>query len=174
MTRIVTVTTRAPRRGEVPGTSYRFVDDRTFETMKTEGAFLEWATVHGESYGSPRRDVEESLASGKVPLLNVDVQGALSIRRALGGTSVLVFVLPPDEKTLRARLEGRRSDDRSTIERRLQRAREEMALAPEYDYVVVNGDLEPAVARLHAIHEAELSRSGRCLGGEPNDGAGPA
>jgi guanylate kinase len=160
--RIVTVTTRSPRRDERQDRDYHFVDAGTFARMRDEGRLLEWAEVHGASYGTPREPVERLLGEGRIPLLNVDVQGALAIRRAIPET-LLVFVLPPSEEALRARLEGRGSDDPETVRRRLQRAREEIRLVPEYDYVVVNDVLEECIGRVQAIYVAERSRVARVL-----------
>jgi guanylate kinase len=165
MARVVTVTTRLPRRGETPEIDYHFVDPETFERYKREGMLLESARVHDADYGTPWSDVEGHLREGKIALLNVDVQGALVIREKKP-SSVLVFILPPDEKTLRVRLKKRGTDDNDTIERRLKRAREEMELAPRYDYVVVNDGLERCVGQILCILRAEASRSGRCLSPE--------
>ncbi|MBD3336282.1 MAG: guanylate kinase [Candidatus Eisenbacteria bacterium] len=166
LARVVTTTTRPPRGRERQDEAYHFLTASEFEQLKAEDGLLEWAEVHGARYGTPRRDVEVLLAQDRVPLLNIDVQGALQIQRRLPGDAVLVFLLPPDEETLRARLLGRKTDDPETVERRLQRAREEIAVAPRYDYAVVNADLDACVEDVRAIYRAETCRAGRVAGGD--------
>jgi guanylate kinase len=162
MCRVITVTTRPRRKGEKPEVDYHFVNKQKFEEMKKEGDLLEWAEVHDAGYGTPRREVEGYLGEGRIPLLNVDVQGALAIREQIRD-SVLVFVLPPDEETIRTRLEKRGTDDAETIRRRLIRAREEMKVAPQYDYIVVNDKLDRCIAQIDCIYQAELLKPHRCL-----------
>lgn len=162
MSRVITVTTRSPRAGETHKLDYYFVDKARFDKMRENGALLEWAEVHGADYGTPRREVERYMEEDQIPLLNIDVQGALAVKREISET-VLVFVLPPDEETILSRLQKRATDDEETIRRRLKRAREEMALAPEYDYVVVNDELDRCVNEIQHIYRAELLRPHRCL-----------
>ncbi|MBU1701488.1 MAG: guanylate kinase [Candidatus Eisenbacteria bacterium] len=157
--RVITVTTREPRGRERPEIDYHFVDTAAFEQKRTSGALLEWATVYDASYGTPKDEVEEYLAQGRIPLLNIDVQGALSIRKALPELAVLIFLYPPDEETLRERLEGRGTDSRETIEKRQKVALNEIALAPKYDYVVINGHLMTCVREVEAILRAEMLRA---------------
>lgn len=160
MARVVTVTTRLPRTGETPGVDYDFVDPETFERYKREGALLESARVHDADYGTPWAQIDGHLRDGNIALANVDVQGALVIREKKP-TSVLVFILPPDERTLRVRLKKRGTDDDETVDRRMKRAREEIALAPRYDYLVVNDGFDRCVQQIQCIIEAERLRSAR-------------
>lgn len=162
MSRVITVTTRPTRQGEQGGVDYHFVKTDEFERMRRENLLLEWADVHDAQYGTPREPVETYLGEGQIPLLNVDVQGALAIRREIP-RSLLVFVLPPSEEALRSRLEKRGTDDAETIRRRLKRAREEVKLAPKYDYIVVNDVLDRCVEEVQHVYRAELLRPDRCL-----------
>jgi len=146
----VSWTTRPPRPGEVDGREYRFPDEPRFRALAADGGLLEWAEVHGRLYGTARADVEEALAAGRDLLLDIDVQGAEQVRRS-GLPAVSILVLPPDRATLEARLRGRGTEDEATLARRLGNAAREVACWPEFDYVVVNDDLDRAVAGLVAI-----------------------
>jgi guanylate kinase len=143
----VSATTRAPRPGEVDGRDYRFLDPETFRRMIREGAFIEHAEVHGNMYGTLREPMEEALARGEVYLLEIDVQGALQLR-ALEEPGLYVFVAPPDMEVLRRRLVGRGTDASEVIERRLKKAEDEMRERVKYDHVVINDDLERALAEV--------------------------
>lgn len=156
----VSYTTRPPRLDEQDGRDYRFVDEATFRRMVAEGAFAEWATVHGHLYGTSRRDLEAHWADGNDAILDIDTQGAAILRERYRD-GVFIFILPPSFAQLEARLRARRTDRPEEIARRLARAREEMAAYPSYDYVVVNDDVERAVTVLCAIITAERSRSRR-------------
>lgn len=156
--RAVTATTRAPREGEVDGRDYHFLDAATFARWVAEDRFLEHATVHGRSYGTPRTSVDAVLAAGNVCLLNIDVQGA-ALLRADGVDALFVFLTAPDGPTLRARLTGRGSDDPDEIERRLATARAEMARAPEFDAVVINDDLDRAIGEIVGLVNARRASS---------------
>jgi len=156
----VSYTTRPPRPDERNGRDYRFVEEAAFRRMVAEGAFAEWATVHGNLYGTCRRDLEAHFAAGNDVILDIDTQGAAILREAYRD-GVFVFVLPPSFAHLEARLRGRRTDRSEEIARRLARAREEMAAYPSYEYVVVNDDVERAVTALCAIITAERSKSCR-------------
>jgi guanylate kinase len=156
----VSVTTRAPRGQERDGVDYRFVDDAAFERMVREGAFLEWAEVHGHRYGTPRAVVEEAQRRGVLALFDIDVQGGESIRRQYP-EAVRVLVLPPSLRALEERLRSRKTDDESTIRRRMEAARREIERARSYEYWVVNDDLERAFGDLEAIVRAERLRGGR-------------
>src|SRR5690606_20504299 len=147
----VSVTTRARRTDEVEGTHYYFVDVPTFNRMRTDGELLEWAQVHDNFYGTPRARVEEQLAAGHDILFDVDYQGTLQLYEKSRADMVTVFILPPTIKELRARLERRAQDSVGTIEKRLRNARVEMEHFAEYDYVIVNEDLEKSVARVRSI-----------------------
>jgi guanylate kinase len=152
----ISCTTRRPRPGEKDGRQYHFMTREQFKHAVHKGEFLEWAVVHDEYYGTPRRFIQEMMEKGKNPLLAIDVQGAIALRRKLP-QAVLVFVAPPSLRVLRERLVARR-DEESSIEKRLARAREEMEEAGHYDYLVVNDDLEKAVISIDAVITAESLR----------------
>jgi guanylate kinase len=156
----ISATTRAKRPHETDGVQYHFVTREEFERRRAAGYFLETAEVHGHLYGTPRAFVEERLRQGRVVVLEVDVQGGASVRRA-HGDAVSVFVYPPNVVSLRDRLAGRGTDAADVIERRLKNAEGELGQLSEYDYAILNDDLERAVARLTAIVDAERSRVGR-------------
>lgn len=146
----VSATTRAPRPGEVDGRDYRFLDPETFKRRIREGAFIEHAEVHGNMYGTLRAPMEQALSRGEIYLLEIDVQGALQLR-ALREPGLYVFVAPPDMETLRRRLVGRRTDAPEVVERRLKKAEDEMRERVKYDHVVVNDDLERALAEVRGL-----------------------
>lgn len=143
-------TTRGPRPGEVDGRDYHFVDRQRFETLRHQGAFLEWAEVGGELYGTAATTVGEAAGEGLDVLLDVDTQGAASIRRLIP-EAILIFIMPPNREALRERLEGRGTEPAEARARRLDLARGEIRKASTYDYVVVNDDLDTAYDRLRAI-----------------------
>lgn len=147
----VSATTRARRSDEVEGTHYYFVDVPTFQRMQAEGGLLESAEVHGNYYGTPRAQVEEQLAAGKDILFDVDYQGTLQLYENCRADMVTVFILPPTIQELRARLERRAQDSVGTIKKRLRNARIELDHAGEYDYVIINSDLESSVQRVRSI-----------------------
>lgn len=149
--RSISATTRAPRPGEVPGRDYLFVSRARFAALKRRRQLLEWATVHGASYGTPRRPVDEALARGRDIILSIDVQGARTVRRLLKRRAVLVFLLPPSLEALRRRLTRRRTESTAAMRRRLQEARRELACARWYDETIVNDRLSDAVEQLRAI-----------------------
>jgi guanylate kinase len=149
----VSATTRPPRPGEVEGKNYLFLDPATFDKWREAGEFVESFEVFGHLYGTPRRPLEERLARGDDVLLEIDVQGAMAVRRHMP-EAVLVFLLPPSREVQRERLVGRGGDDPAVIERRLAMAQEEEAMALHFDHVVVNDDLETAVEEVAAILEA--------------------
>ncbi len=151
----VSHTTRPKRGAEVEGRDYHFVSRETFDAMIEEKAFVEWAEVHGHRYGTSRAEVE---AGGDV-VLDIDVQGARQIRSS-GLPAKLVFVMPPVFAELRRRLQARGTDDPDAVKRRLQKAREEVRAFSEFDYVIVNEDLETAVDELRSIIRAEWCRPG--------------
>lgn len=148
--RVVAVTTRTPRKGEVEGVDYCFVDRSRFDDMAARGEFLEFKEVHGNGYATPLATLERLLAEGKIAVLKIDVQGAVSVMDARPD-ALSVFVLPPDGETLAARLRGRGTDDEATVARRLEGALVEMALAERYAHRVVNDDVDRAVQELEAI-----------------------
>lgn len=147
----VSVTTRARRTDEIDGKHYYFIDVPTFQKMQRDGDLLESAEVHGNFYGTPRAKVEEQLSAGNDILFDIDYQGTLQLYEKCRADMVTVFILPPSIKELRARLERRAQDSVGTIDKRLKNARIEMDHYGEYDYVIVNRDLEESVARVRAI-----------------------
>ena len=162
LTASVSWTTRPPRRGETDGKHYVFVSAAKFKARAKTNGFLETATVHGHSYGTPRKAVEDHLKGGRCVLMAIDVQGGASIMRKIPGT-VKIFILPPSWDVLRQRL-VRRRDPAETVTTRLKNARKELARAKEYDYLVVNDRLQRAVEQVDSIIEAESMRSSRCQG----------
>jgi guanylate kinase len=156
----VSYTTRAPRPGEIEGTDFVFVTEAQFRSLQEHGRFAEWATVHGNLYGTRASVLEEALAAGSDVLLDIDTQGAAQLRTRYP-EAVLVFIVAPSMDDLRRRLRERRSDAESEIARRLARAREEVKLWRSYDYLVVNRDLKEAADHLTAIITAERCRTAR-------------
>jgi guanylate kinase len=147
----VSVTTRARRTDEIDGKHYHFIDIPTFERMRADGDLLESAEVHGNFYGTPRAHVEEKLAAGRDILLDIDYQGTLQLLEKVREDMVTVFILPPSIKELKARLERRAQDSKAAIQRRLKNARLEMEHFDEYDFVIVNRDLEESVQKVRTI-----------------------
>lgn len=147
----VSVTTRTRRTDEIDGTHYSFIDVPTFEKMRDAGELLEWAEVHGNYYATPRAKVEERLAAGNDILFDIDYQGTLQLYENCREDMVSVFILPPSISELRARLERRAQDSSGTIEKRLRNARIEMEHFSEYDFVIVNEDLEDSVQKVRSI-----------------------
>ena len=161
LTLSVSVTTRPRRSSEVDGIHYRFIDRREFERMRKAGDLLEWAEVHGNGYGTPREPVEKVLAQGRDMLFDVDWQGARQVRERLGDSVVSIFVLPPSMRELRARLERRAEDSAASIDTRLETARQEIGRWRNYQYVIVNDDLQRAYRDVVAIVTAERLRASR-------------
>jgi guanylate kinase len=153
----VSYTSRARREGEVDGVDYNFVSRPVFEDMVRQGAFLEWAEIYGDLYGTSRADTERLLSAGTDVVLVIDVQGGRQVRGQVP-EAVGVFVLPPTFDALAARLRGRNKDSEAAIARRLATARREVDAVTEYDYVVVNDDLERCVKEVDAIITAERAR----------------
>jgi guanylate kinase len=149
-------TSRAKRVGETDGVDYNFITRQRFEDMIAGGAFLEWADVFGNLYGTCAADAERELASGRDVVLVIDVQGARQVRACC--ETVGIFVLPPSFEVLERRLRGRSRDAEADIQRRLSTARAEVAAYVEYDYVVVNDELDRCVDRLRSIMMAERAR----------------
>lgn len=154
------LTTRPPRPGEVAGRDYDFTTPARFQELISEDAFLEWAVVHGHYYGTLKETVEENLARGTDLLLEIDVQGALQVRRRLAG-AVLIFMAPPSMEALYMRIAGRATEDAAHMKRRLEAAQHELAAYCHYDYLVVNDRVEEAAASISAIMEAEKCRVSR-------------
>lgn len=150
----VSHTTRAPRGQEADGREYHFVSEATFRDMVMAGAFFEWAEVHGNLYGTSRPAIEQRLAGGQDVVLEIDWQGALQIKRLFPG-AVLVFVLPPSWDELLRRLEHRGEDPAAVIGKRMHNAREEVAQARHFDFIVVNAVFDTAVDDLRAVVHAQ-------------------
>jgi guanylate kinase len=150
----VSHTTRAPRGQEKHGREYFFVPAEEFDTMVLAGAFVEWAHVHGQRYGTSRKAIEERIAQGADVILEIDFQGALQIKRIFSN-AVLVFILPPSWEELRSRLERRGEDSPDVIELRLTNAAAEMTQAREFDFVIINELFERALFDLKAIVHAQ-------------------
>ena len=150
----VSCTTRAPRAGEVDGVDYHFLTEGQFIEHRERGEFAEWALVHGKFYGTLKSSVSAVLASGKHVIMDIDVQGAARFAGAWP-TAVLVFMLPPSVEVLLARLQARNTEDGATLLTRLKSAHEELQVVSRYHYVLVNEDLEPTVARVSSIIDAE-------------------
>jgi guanylate kinase len=157
----VSVTTRAPRDGEVDGRDYHFRSVAAFESLRDADGLLEWAPVHGNLYGTPRADVMDRLASGCDVLFDIDWQGARQLAAKAPADTVRVFILPPSAEALEQRLVARQQDGRDVIERRLAGAATEIERWVEYDYVIVNERLDESLTRLGAILDAERSRTSR-------------
>jgi len=160
----VSVTTRAPRRGEVAGRDYRFIDAAEFERMKAAGELLEWAQVHGNLYATPKAPVMAALEAGEDVLFDIDWQGARALKARMAADVVGVFILPPDGKALERRLKTRGQDTDEVVRVRLAAAAAEIERWGEYDYVIVNADLEASLAGLAAILAAERVRRERQTG----------
>ena len=158
----ISATTRPPRPRERDGRDYHFVDDATFDRMVETGQLAEWAVVHGRRYGTPRSEITDSLERGRTVILDIDVQGARQVRKVFPN-ALLIFVLPPSAEELGRRLSGRASEDPDERRRRLTNAQREIEAAPEFDYVVVNDELERAYAAVECILKAEWSRSNRVV-----------
>jgi guanylate kinase len=156
----VSVTTRARRTDEIEGKHYHFIDVAEFDRMQAADELLESAEVHGNFYGTPRSRVEERLSNGRDILFDIDFQGTLQLYEKCRADMVTIFILPPSIKELRKRLERRAQDSPGTIETRLRNARIEMDHYREYDYVLVNEDLEDSTSRVRTIlASARLART---------------
>jgi len=166
--RAVTCTTRKPRPGERDGVDYHFLDEPEFERRVQAEAFLEHAPVHGGRYGTLKREVTDLLAAGRDVLLNIDVQGAGTVRlraaedQVLGRALMTVFLAPPSADALDERLRGRGTEDEASLARRLSAARGEVDRWIEFDYLLVSGNMDEDVRRLRLVMEAERMRTFRC------------
>jgi len=160
----VSVTTRKPRPGERDGVDYFFVDAEKFEAMKDAGDLLEWARVFDNSYGTPRAAVTAAIDAGKDVLFDIDWQGAQQLSEKMKGDVVRVFVLPPSGQILEQRLKTRAQDPADVVARRMSAASAEISHWAEYDYVIVNSDLEESVRAATAILIAERLKRERLLG----------
>lgn len=150
----VSCTTRAPRAGEMDGQDYHFVTRAEFERMRDKGHFAEWAEVHGNLYGTPLPQTQAILDSGRDLIFDIDVQGALQLKASIPH-GCFIFLLPPSRQALVERLSSRGTDSAEVVARRLANAREEIRRAPEFQYLIVNDDLERAYGQLRAVVMAQ-------------------
>jgi guanylate kinase len=160
----VSVTTRKPRRGEVEGRDYHFIDAAEFQRLEATGELLEWAEVHSNRYATPKAAVLAALQAGCDMLFDIDWQGARQIKERMGDDVVSVFILPPDGKALERRLKSRAQDTDEVMKRRMAAAATEIGHWGEYDYVIVNAELETSSAGLAAILAAERLKRARQSG----------
>jgi len=160
----VSVTTRAPRPGEVDGRDYRFIDPARFDAMVANGELLEHALVFGHRYGTPRAAVDAALAAGRDVLFDIDWQGTQQLRERARGDLVSIFVLPPSVPELERRLRARAQDAEEVVQSRMAKASDEMSHWAEYDYIVVNREIETSVAQVRAILTAERLKRDRQIG----------
>jgi guanylate kinase len=161
LTLSISVTTRRRRLSEVDGIHYTFISNEKFTQLRDSGELLEWAEVHGNFYGTPRKPAEDVLRQGRDMIFDIDFQGTRQIKEKCAGDAVTIFILPPSMQDLRARLERRAEDRLDVIEARLQEARNEIRRWQEYDYVLINDDLQRAFRELCAIHLVERRRTER-------------
>ncbi len=180
LTLSVSVTTRERRSSEADGIHYHFIGMRQFEAMRASGDLLESAEVHAHRYGTPRGPVDAVLSEGRDMLFDIDWQGAQQLRDAMGGDVVSIFILPPSMRELKARLDRRAEDSATQISARLDNARKEIARWRQYDYVLINDDLQRAYSQVVAIIAAERLRRPRVekgveefVAGLLGDGASP-
>lgn len=157
----VSVTTRPRRGSEIEGVHYHFRDQREFEFLRDNDELLEWAEVHGNFYATPRKPAEKAMAEGRDMLFDIDWQGAVQLKEKMRGDIVSIFILPPSMGELKTRLQRRAEDAPAVIERRLANAKLEIEHWREYDYVVINDDLDRAFSEVRAIVTAERLRRDR-------------
>jgi guanylate kinase len=157
----VTATTRLRRSEEVDGVNYHFVSRDRFQQMVSNGELLEWAEVYGNHYGVPRQQVEQALENGRDVVVKVDVQGAMTIKRAMP-QAVLIFLVAPSIEEMKSRLRNRRTESAEDMERRIATADYEMSQRDQFDYVVVNDEVGRAVARIEDIIKSEKGKPNRC------------
>ena len=160
----VSTTTRAPRSGEEEGEDYFFVSPSMFTQMAQGGAFLEHALVFGHHYGTPREPVQMALAKGRDVLFDIDWQGTQQLRQQAGDDLVSIFVLPPSHEELERRLRARAQDTEDVVQARMARANNEISHWAEYDYVVINDDLDSTLQKIRTILDAERMKRGRQIG----------
>jgi guanylate kinase len=160
----VSVTTRPRRSSEIDGVHYHFRSRREFDNLRANDELLEWAEVHGNFYATPREPAERAMNEGRDMLFDIDWQGAEQLREKMQGDIVSVFILPPSMRELKVRLQRRAEDDAETISRRLSNARNEIEHWRDYDYVVINRDLDRTYQQVLSIVAAERLRRDRSLG----------
>lgn len=156
----ISMTTRAPRKGEVEGTSYFFRTNEEFEKLIKEDAFLEYARVYDHYYGTPKKYALDKIENGESVLLEIDSQGAMQVKQRYP-QGVFVYVVPPSLDVLSARIHGRGTDSEEVIQKRLAKITDELAMAHKYDYIIVNDVLEDAVHKVCSILEAESCKLSR-------------
>jgi guanylate kinase len=161
LTLSISVTTRARRSSEVDGLHYTFLGKKQFDVLREGGDLLEWAEVHGNYYGTPREPAEQILRQGRDVLFDIDYQGTRQVKEKSGGDAVTIFILPPSMRELQSRLERRAEDRPEVIAKRLSEARNEIRRWTDYDYVLVNDDLQSTFNGLRAILAAEHRRAAR-------------
>lgn len=159
----ISATTRDPRPGEHEGRDYHFVDRAEFDAMVAEDAFLEWAEVYGNRYGSPRKPIMEALDRGESVLFDIDYQGAMSIHEQAPDDSVLVYILPPSLAEMSRRLHARSQDSEAVIAQRIARSKDEVEQWKTFDYVLLNEDFDKAYSDLAHIYHAERMKRARNL-----------
>lgn len=164
LTLSISVTTRPRRPSEVHGVHYYFITPDEFKELRDRGDLLEWAEVHGNFYGSPRKEIEKALTSGNDILFDIDYQGAMQVRKTAPDDVVSIFILPPSIPELRRRLERRAEDSATVIQQRLKNAKNEIDRWRDYDYVLVNDDLQATFAKIRAILAAERLKRDRQTG----------
>ena len=160
----ISVTTRARRGSEIDGVHYHFLTRRRFESMRDGGELLEWAEVHGNYYGTPREPVEKALGQGRDVLFDIDWQGTQQLHQKASVDVVRVFILPPSAADLEKRLHSRAQDSDEVIRKRMSRASHEMSHWAEYDYIVINHDVDQAFAEVQSILKAERLKRERRIG----------
>lgn len=158
----VSMTTRPPRPGEIDGTDYYFTNQAAFQSILANEGFLEWAQVHGEYYGTPKQFALNTLTENKDIVLDIDVQGALQVKKSYP-QALMIFIIPPSVEILEQRLRRRGTETEEKIQRRLANAKKELSLMNQYDYVVINTTIEEAYQRLNAIITAEKCRYSRLI-----------
>lgn len=160
----VSVTTRAKRPSEIEGVHYDFIERESFDAMRARDELLEWAEVHGNGYGTPRKPVEKALQAGRDVLFDIDYQGTQQMLEKARDDVVAIFILPPSMAELRSRLVRRAEDSQEVIEKRLANARDEIARWSVYDYVIINDDLGAAYEAVRSILAAERHKRSRATG----------
>ena len=164
ITMSVSVTTRSPRPGETEAKDYHFISREEFGRMRDRGDLLEYAEVFGNSYGTPKRPVAEALQAGRDVLFDIDWQGTQQLAQAMEDDLVRIFILPPTAEELRLRLIRRAQDSATTVAKRMAKAADEISHWAEYDYVIINDDLESAARQLDGILTAERLKRRRRVG----------
>lgn len=163
----VSHTTRSPRPGEIEGRDYHFVSIQEFEKLKQANGFIEWAKVHDNFYGTSRQAVSEQLARGMDLILDIDVQGAMQLKKDATLPAIFIFIAPPSMQELERRLSSRQTESPESLKLRLSNAGQELQQAAQYDYLIVNDVLEEAVTTFKAIVIAQRAAGGRALDGRP-------